>query len=320
MSVEGEPGRICLRAEHAAMACPFGFELWGADPDTLRAVAEEAFEELDRLERQLSAYVPTSDVCWINATAAVEPARVDPDLFDLLMLAARLHAETDGAFDITAGPLIRCWGFFQREGAVPDPAALAEARERVGMQYVCLDPEERSVAFARDGIEINLGAIGKGYAVRRLMELIRRYDVDAALIHSGGSTVVAMGAPPDGTAWRIGLLDPWVRGERRLGSVVLRDRAFSTSGQLEQSFEYQGRRYGHILDPRTGEPAMGMTCAWVMTEDAAEADALSTALFVLGPDGARAYCESHPGVVAYLLTDEETPRGIDLGLRLDEEG
>jgi thiamine biosynthesis lipoprotein len=300
------------------MACPFGLELWGPDAEHLGAVAQEAFEELDHLEQQLSAYVPTSDICWLNATAATGPARVEPELFDLLQLAARLHAETDGAFDVTAGPLIRCWGFFQREGAVPDPAALAKVRERVGMQHVLLDPEERSVLFTREGIDLNLGAIGKGYALRRLLELIRRYQVDAALVHCGGSTVAAMGAPPGGDGWRVGLLDP-ENAERRIGSVLLRDRAFSTSGQLEQSFEHEGRRYGHVLDPRTGEPAMQVACAWVMTEDPAVADALSTALFVLGPEGARRYCESHPEVVACLLTDEETPGWVDLGLRPDKE-
>ena len=296
------------------MACPFGLELWGADPDHLQAVAEVAFEELERLELQLSAYIPASDVCWLNATAASAPARVEPELFDLLMLAARLHVETGSAFDITAGPLNRCWGFYQRSGLMPDSAALAQARERVGMQHVHLDPEERTVAFDREGVEINLGAIGKGYALRRLVELIGQYEVEAALIHSGGSTVAAMGAPPEAAAWRIGIVDPW-DPERRLGSVRLKDRALSTSGQLEQSFVHEGRRYGHILDPRTGEPAAGMGCAWVLANDPAEADALSTALFVLGPDGARNYSERHPDVAAYLLTDDQPPQQVDLGLR-----
>lgn len=310
------------------MACPFGFELWGPDPHHLQAVAEEATEELDRLEQQLSAYVPTSDICWLNATAAGAPVRVEPELFDLLTLAARLHRETDGAFDVTAGPLIRCWGFFQREGAVPDTTALAEARERVGMQHVCLDPEERTVFFARPGIEINLGAIGKGYALRRLTEMLRRYEVDAALLHSAASTIAAFGERPGGEPWRVGLLDP-VDGERRLGTVSLSEGAVSTSGQFEQSFVHDGRRFGHLLDPRTGEPATGVAGVWVRAPDPAEADALSTALFVLGPDGARAYCEKHPSVAAYLLLEDEESapvsprrqRGVDLGLGpvLEEE-
>lgn len=328
MRLVRDRGAFCLHAEHAAMACPFGFELWGPDADHLRAVVEEATEELDRLEQQLSAYVPTSDICWLNAVAAEAPARVEPELFDLLTLAARLHQETDGAFDVTAGPLIRCWGFFQREGAVPDSEALARARETVGMQHVFLDPVERTVHFDRPGVEINLGAIGKGYALRRLGELIQRYEVEAALLHSGASTIAAFGERPDGEPWRLGLMDP-SHGEQRFGSVAMREGALSTSGQFEQSFLHDGRRFGHILDARTGEPARGVACVWVRAPDSAEADALSTALFVLGPEGARRYCEEHPAVTAYLLLEDEATtqrsprslRGIDLGLGPDlEEG
>jgi FAD:protein FMN transferase len=321
-----QQGKFCLRAEHTAMACPFGFELWGADPLHLQAVIEEATEELDRLEQQLSAHVPTSDICWLNAVAADAPARVEPELFDLLSLAARLHEATDGAFDVTAGPLIRCWGFLAREGALPDPAALAEARTRVGMRHVSLDPEERTVFFQRPGIEINLGAIGKGYALRRLLALLQRYEVDAALLHSGASTIAAFGERPDGEPWRVGMLDP-EDGARRLGVLAMREGALATSGQLEQSFVHEGRRFGHILDPRSGEPASGVICVWVQAADPAEADALSTALFVLGPEDARRYCEEHPAVAAYLLLEDETPprsaadrgRGIDLGLGPDLE-
>jgi FAD:protein FMN transferase len=325
MRLVRERERFCLHAEHAAMACPFGFELWGSDPDHLQAVVEEATEALDGLEQQLSAYVPTSDICWLNAVASQAPTRVDPELFDLLTLAARLHQETGGAFDITAGPLIRCWGFFQRAGAVPEPSTLAEARERVGMEHLSLDPEERTVFFERPGIEINLGAIGKGYALRRLLELIQRYEVEAALLHSGASTIAAFDERPDGQPWRVGLLQP--DSGRRFGSVALREGGFSTSGQFEQSFVQEGRRFGHILDPRSGEPAAGVACAWVQAPDPAEADALSTALFVLGSEGARRYCEEHPSVAAYLLLEDEEGaqgdrlalRGVDLGLRPDLE-
>jgi thiamine biosynthesis lipoprotein len=326
MRLVREREQFCLRAEHEAMACSFGLELWGTDSDHLRAVAEEAAEELDRLEQQLSAYVPTSDVCWLNAVAADGPARVEPELFDLLALAAHLHEETSGAFDITAGPLIRCWGFFQREGSIPEPDALAEARDRVGMQHVCLDADSSTVFFDRPGIEINLGAIGKGYALRRLLELIGRYDVEAALVHSSASTIAVSGVRPNGEPWRVGLVDLQIT-EQRLGSVALCEGALSTSGQLEQSFIHDGRRLGHILDPRSGQPALGVHCVWVRAGDPAEADALSTALFVLGPEGARQYCEEHPSVAAYLLLGEEklTPfssprmRGVDLGLNPDLE-
>jgi len=355
-----------LRVAHTAMATEFEVVLYGPDLQHLRAVAQEAFDEIDRLEEQLSAYRPTSDVCWINRTAFHRPVRVEPGLFDLLQTARRIWQETDGAFDITVGPLVRCWGFFRRGGASPlsfrrggagggvrpSPEDLAAARARVGMQYVELDPAERTVRFLREGVELNLGGIAKGYAVQWVADRIRRYNVASALVHSGQSSIAAWGTPPPlpplrgggrggapfvvppGTlwvggpfGWRVGLGHPR-RTDARLGVVRLRDEALSTSGDYELFFEVEGRTYSHLLDPRTGEPASGLWSTWVVASDAAVTDALSTAFFVLGVEGARDYCEQHDGVAAFLcpargdLESEGEPELLHLGRAVigEEEG
>jgi thiamine biosynthesis lipoprotein len=197
-------------------------------------VAQAAGEEIDALGRQLSAYLPTSDVCWLNRTAPHRPARVEPGLFRLLQRAEQVHAETEGAFDVTVGPLIKCWGFFRRQGRIPPADELAAARAGVGMHHVHLDPTDRSVSFDREGVEINLGGIGKGYAVQRVIDLLRRYRVDSAFVHVGHSSIAAFGEPPlvvrrpeqevkdraVPSGWRVGLRHPR-QPEERLGVLSL---------------------------------------------------------------------------------------------------
>ena len=289
-----------VQVTHPAMGSEFELLLEGPDRTHLREVAQVACEEIDALEQQLSSYIPTSDVCWLNRTAPQRPARVEPELFRLLQRAHQVHAETEGAFDITVGPLIKCWGFFRRQGALPSAEALAAARTQMGMEHIHLDPTDRSVSFDRAGIEINLGGIGKGYAVQRVIDLLRRYRVDRAFIHVGHSSMTAWGRLSGDPGWPVGLRHPR-RVDKRLGTVYLHDGSLSASGDYEQFFEVGGQSYSHILDPRTGAPAPGTWSAWAQTPDGAWADALSTAFFVLGIGKTRQYCRVHEEVGAALV-------------------
>jgi len=300
---------VQLKVRRRAMATTFEIVLIGDDRDFLAAAGHEALDEVERLEEQLSVYVPTSEVSWINARAAMEPVRVEPRLFDLLQWAARLSEETQGAFDITAGPLVKAWGFYWQQGVVPTAETIAHTLEHVGMSHVILNEEDSTVRFDRVGVEINLGSIGKGYAVDRAAAVLKNLGVETALIHGGYSTIYALGAPPDAEGWAIGIRHP-LEGGGRMATVTLRDEALSTSGSYEQFFEVDGKRYSHLLDPRTGVPAQGMGSASVIASSATESDALSTAFFVLGEAGARAYCSKHPEVSAVLAP--ETLAGEDV--------
>jgi thiamine biosynthesis lipoprotein len=269
-----------LHAARRAMACRFEMTLPAEDPrGTEDALA--ALDLVDRLEAQLSVYRADSAVSDLNRRAAMAPVRVDPHLFALLRRAARLSALTDGAFDPTAGPLVRCWGFFERAGAVPEPAGLADALARTGIRQLHFG-RDRTVTFARQGVELNLGGIGKGYALDRAGRLLRRRGRRCALLNGGSSSVLAIGHPPDQDRWIIGLRDP-ARRERRWALLRLADAAVATSGVAEQSFVADGRRYGHLLDPRSGQPVDGRLSVTVVASCAAEADALATAFFVGGP-------------------------------------
>lgn len=271
-----------------AMATRFEIVLHGDNPVALRAAGEEALDEIDRLEAQLSLYRPTSEIAHVNARAAFEAVRVSPPVFRLLEHAARLSAETNGAFDITIAPLVRCWGFMGGTGQFPEPDVINDARAKVGMQYVVLDQASSTVRFTREGTMLDLGAIGKGYALERAVELLRDAGVTCALLHGGTSTVHALGRPRDDAPWKIAIErprpDPSQPAEF-LAEVPLEDEALSVSAIWGRSFSRDGRLYGHVIDARTGYPTEAAALSAVVLPSATETDALSTALLTMGPEG-----------------------------------
>jgi thiamine biosynthesis lipoprotein len=289
-----------------AMATRFELVLAGEDPVALRAAGEEALDEIDRLESQWSLYRPESELARLNARASREPVQVTPELFTFLEHARRLHGETEGAFDLTIAPLVRCWGFLGGSGQLPEAAQIAAARVRVGMGLVNLDPVNSTVSFVRAGVMLDPGAIGKGYAVGRAAEILREAGVEAALIHGGTSTVYAFGQAPGATAWKVAIDRPPAQSgsaESPLAVIELKDEALSVSAVWGKHFDAGGKRFGHVLDPRTGQPVQGAVLAAVVVASATESDALSTALLVLGPAGLDRMAGLRPGLKALLVTD-----------------
>jgi thiamine biosynthesis lipoprotein len=311
-------GQDLIRAHRPAMGSSFEVRLPAGTPGAVD-LACRALDLIDALEAQLTVYRDDSEVSRLNATAHLGPVAVESGLFGLLQVALTLSGETDGAYDVTSGALSEAWGFVKGPKRVPDPETLADARARSGWYHVRLDPERRTVAFDRAGIRINLGSIGKGYAIDRVVEVIRAYGwPTSALVHGGRSSLYAIGSPPGrfGGRWEITLHNPF-RPESPLGVFFLRNRALGTSGAAFQQFVADGRVYGHILDPRTGEPALGPASVTVLAPTAAIADALSTAFYLLGPIAAAAYIETHPDVGAVLVEpgpDGSAPRLSVLGL------
>jgi thiamine biosynthesis lipoprotein len=305
-----------LQLARHAMATRFELVLAGDNPVSLRAAGEEALDEIERLEAQLSLFKPTSEIAHLNARAAWEPVRVTPAVFGLLQHAQQLTEQTAGAFDVTIAPLVRCWGFMGGSGHIPPAADLEAARAAVGMHLVHLDRDSLTVRFERPGVMIDLGAIGKGYAVDRAVEVLREAGLESALIHGGTSTVYGLGKPPQGDSWKIAIPSPEQEGTTpgsqraaRLqinryeplsqpapegevsevptpfATVSLCDAALSVSAVWGKSFQAGSRTFGHIIDPRTGEPASRAVLSAVVLPSATETDALSTALLTLGPAG-----------------------------------
>jgi thiamine biosynthesis lipoprotein len=305
---------VMLRFARRAMATTFEVILPFGTPSP-HEIAQLALDEIDRLEAQLTVFRDTSEVSRLNAKAALHPVRVEKNLFGLLALADKIHRETEGAFDISVGALIKTWGFFRRAGRVPPPEERAAVRERIGMRHVVLDADRQTVSYQRQGVEINLGSIGKGFAIDCAAQLAGAQNL---LIHGGHSSVLARGnETPNASGWTIGLADPQ-RLQRRRALLHLRDRAMATSAATHQHFEHEGKKLGHLLDPRSAWPAEGMLSATVTAPTAAEADALATAFFILGIEKARDYCEQHSEIGAVLIPAEAPHRLVVLGQAISE--
>jgi len=333
-----------------AMATRFEIVLHGGHPAALRAAAEEAFEEIARIEALLSAYRPDSEISRVNACAHQRPVRVSPLVFQLLEHCRRLWEETQGAFDITLLPLLRCWDLAGGPGRVPGEEELTQARQRVGMEHVRLDEAACTVEFGAPGMMLDLGAVGKGYALDRAVTLLREAGMECGLIHGGTSSVYGFGHPPDQEAWRVALeLPGWLvsgipanpersgqspmsvhstpdattAGRVVVAVVELRDASLSVSASWGKAFRVGDELYGHILDPSTGAPAKNAIMAAVVWPFATEGDALSTALMVRGIPGQERLHALRPSMrslVTVLTESEVIIRGVGItslaGVRL----
>jgi thiamine biosynthesis lipoprotein len=315
-----------VHVSRRAMACEFQVFLNAGQYEQTTELALKALDLVVALEAQMSVFRESSEISEINRTAADRPVPVEPRLFELLELAAQIHRQTEGALDITSGPLWEVWGFSRRAGRVPTDEQIDEARRCVGGDLMELDPREKTVRFRRPGVEINLGSMGKGYALDRVADMLLEASVNDFLIHGGQSSVLARGSRSDDLAeprdasdgWIVGVAHPLRRGVR-LAQVRLVDRALATSGSAVQSFRHQGRRYGHVLDPRTGRPAEGVLSATAIAPGAALADALSTAFLVMGHQQALEYCRSRPDLGALLVCPALRGPGIEIHIAGLEE-
>ena len=298
-----------IRVHRRAMACRFEITLAAADGVFVPA-AVKALDEIDRLEQELSVFISTSAISGMNRGAGDGPVAVPAYVAELLTDCQRVHRDTEGAFDVTTTPLSRCWGFLRREARVPPLEAIEDARGQVGFGAVHVSSDPPLVTFSRPGVEVSLGAVGKGYALDRARSVLRKSGVQHALLSAGGSSIVALGGRGDG--WVVDVVSR-LRPGRPIATLSLRNAALGTSGAGEQFVVQDGRRYGHVIDPRTGWPVDGTLSASVVASDAARADALSTAFLVGGLDLARRYCGEHPAVLALITPDDGSVRPILVG-------
>lgn len=287
-----------VRLGSPAMASDFEVVL-NPGPAARLETASAALELVDRLEEQMSVYRFHSELSRLNARAADGPVVVERQFFELLRRAVQYAAETEGAFDPTSGPLTALWRHCKKEKRLPSEKELAEARGRLGCQHVIFDGDAATVRYTQPGVTLNLNAMGKGYALDRAAEILNP-TVSDWLMHGGYSSILARGRHAGFDGWPIAIRNP-LFPDRQLATLLLKDRGMSTSGSAVQFFRHAGRRYGHIVDPRSGWPVEAMLSVTVVAPDAARAEALSTAFFVLGVEKAREYCHNHNEVAALLV-------------------
>jgi thiamine biosynthesis lipoprotein len=310
-----------LQLATLAMATRFELVLQGPSLTALRSAGEEAIAEIQRLDATLSVHRPESEIAALNRSAAIHPVRVSPEVFRLLQHSVVLTRATRGAFDITVGPLLQAWGFVRGSGHLPDPAHLDAVRAAIGPSQLLFDESTFSIALAHPAARMDLGAIGKGYALDRAAALLHDAGITDALLHGGTSTAVAWGRPEGAQAWRIAI-DPPTLGcastpsPTPLAIVDLHDESLSVSAVWGKGFSLDGRFYGHVIDPRSGQPTEGALLAAMILPSATESDALSTALLVRGSE--MVSCLRDANAPARCLV--AIPSGDSVGYRIDAWG
>ncbi len=293
-----------LRLESSvdAMGSTYSIAVYGEDRTRMEAAVEGAFEEVRRLDRMLSNYRPASELSAVNREAGTHPVKVTSEMFQLLSACMEYSRAGDGAFDITVGPLMKVWGFYKGTGHLPHRAEIRTAMDKVGYRHMHLDAAAGTVSFDAPGVELDPGGIGKGYAVDKMAAILKEYGVRVGLISAAGSSIYALGAPPDEKGWRVQIRDP-KDASKNVAEVYLKDESMSTSGNYEKFFRAEGKIYSHIMDPRTGYPAEGVLSVSVITPLTLDSEAWTKPIYVNGrawaarhkPAGLRAYiCEDKP--------------------------
>jgi thiamine biosynthesis lipoprotein len=256
-----------------------------ADSAAVAKLAYESLVVLHHVDSLMSNWTDTSEIARINRDAGEAPIAINSEVADVLGYAQAVSHASDGAFDITVEPLVRLWGFLGGTPAVPTQAAIDAVLQRIGYELVRFNAADGTVAFTREDLRIDLGGIAKGYGVDRVAALLGKTNTTDALVNLSGN-MVAIGAGASGNGWVVGIRDP-KDANAYIARLRLHDEAIATSGDYEQFVDADGRRHGHILDPRTGWSALGLTSVTVVAASAMTADAWATALFVLGPERAK---------------------------------
>ncbi|MGC1872895.1 MAG: FAD:protein FMN transferase [Acidobacteriaceae bacterium] len=294
--------------KHYAMGTVFEIATYGANLTQASQAMDHAFQEIDRLEQVMSLYKTTSDLSQLNRTAHLQAQTVSPDLYQVIQESQHYSELSDGAFDITAGPLAERWKAVGRGEQAPSPAEERELRRGVGYRQVELIPSNR-IHFHSSRVAVDLGAIGKGYAVDRAAAVLRFCGIECALINSGGSTFYAIGCPPGQSGWRVHLCDPSAQSGFH---VLLNGNSVSTSQQTPPSL-LGLPSFGHIIDAVAGEPLKSATAVSVVADSATASDALSTAFLLMGPLRGQDLVKRLPNVAAVWISPNGPPQTVTSG-------
>ncbi len=284
------------------MGGTFAVIAYGADPVQVEGAVALALEEAVRLDHLLSNYKPSSEWSGINREAGKRSVPVSAEIFGLLEACRRYSEDSQGAFDITVGPLLKTWRFYKGSGRLPHRAEIRTALDKVGFRRVELDRTGQTVRFAGPGVEIDPGGIGKGYAVDRMVAILRAQGVQSAFVSAAGSSIFGLGAPPqEPRGWKVKIGHPR-DSQQTIEEIYLKDMSLSTSGSQEKFFEAGGRIYSHIFDPRTGYPSEGRLQVSVLAPRTLDSEAWTKPVFIEGRTWAAQYLPK--GLRAYICEDK----------------
>lgn len=292
-------GSSTIRLSTRAMATEFAVVM-NPGPSQQVTHASDALDLLHNLEQLMTVYRSDSAMSLLNKDAASGPTIVDPQLFEILSLARQICLDTAGGFDPSAGPLIALWRECRQQGRIPLQQEIDLCLTHTGIDQFRFDPDAKTIQYQKPENELNLGGIGKGYALDVAGQFLTEQELENWLFYGGFSSILATGSHNQLPGWPVGIKNPLFTSQR-LGTILLQNRAMSTSGSSVQHFRHDGKRYGHILDPRTGWPVSDLLSVTVIAPTAALADTLSTAFYVIGIEKALEYCDNHSEVGTILI-------------------
>ncbi len=299
----GKPEPTMTRRSQFLMGTLVEISVLEKDKEIAQSAIQNAFTEIQRMENLMSTHIPKSEISKINQASGIRPTPVSAEVFEVISRALYWAEQTHGAFDISLEPVQELWNFETDPPSLPVENALQQALSKVG--YAKIKLENQTVFLPEKGMGINLGAIAKGYAVDRAITILKQSNIHHALINAGGD-LKSMGKRPDQTAWKIGLQHPR-KPESILASFSLYEKAIATSGDYQKYFDQDGTRYHHILNPKTGYPIAGVMSATVITNTVMDADALSTALFVMGANKGLAFINSLKDTEGLIVDQNKSP-------------
>jgi thiamine biosynthesis lipoprotein len=302
--IPAEPRLDRYRFAEPHMGTEFQIIVYAGDEAVANRAKKEAFERIATLDGIMSDYRPTSELMRLCQKAGGAPVPVGEDLFYVLSRAQEVSRRSDGAFDVTVGPVVKLWRKARRTQRLPDAQDLARARELVGYDKVKIDDQKHTVQLLKAGMLLDLGGIAKGYAADAALAVLKKHGITRALVAAGGDIAVS-GPPPDAQGWTVGIA-PLENPEKKPNKfLLLKDAAVSTSGDAEQHVEIDGKRYSHIVDPRTGLGLVGRMSVTVVAPNGTTADSLTKVVAVLGPERGFKIIDATEGVSSYVVRKTE---------------
>ncbi|MBW3521672.1 FAD:protein FMN transferase [Chryseobacterium sp. NKUCC03_KSP] len=279
------------------------FEITLVDKDSLSAEKniDRSIDEIQRIENLISEWKPETQISEVNRNAGIKPVKVDPEVFALTEKGIYFSKLTDGAFDISIVAMDKIWKFDDSMNELPSEESIKNSVKNVGYQNIILDKTNSTIFLKNKGMKIGFGSIGKGYAADKTRELMKILGVKAGIINASGD-ISAWGNQPDGKPWAIGINDPF-KDDKIAAILYLKENAVTTSGSYEKYAEIHGKRYSHIMDPKTGYPSTGLTSVTVVGPNATMANGFSTSIMVLGKKGGLKLIKKFPEYQYLLITD-----------------
>jgi thiamine biosynthesis lipoprotein len=299
-----EPKLERISYEEPHMGTKFRILVYATDKTGADKASKAAFERVADLDRIMSDYQATSELMRLCAKAGGDPAPVSDELFFVLNKAQEVSKLSDGAFDVTVGPVVKLWRRARRTQKMPDKEQLAKALELVGYEKVKLDPKKKTVQLAKEGMQLDLGGIAKGYAADEAIAVLKKHGLTRALVAAGGDIAVS-GPPPDADGWKIEIEAADDAEDKPRRTLLLHDAGVSTSGEKEQYVEIDGKRYSHIVDPKTGIGLIGRQSVTVVAPNGITSDSMTKVVSVLGPEKGLAIIEKVEGTSSLVVRKGE---------------